>query len=103
MKFHRSERVSSLIKEELNQIILRELEFDGAVVTIIDAEVASDLETVMVKVGVYPSNKGPDVLVQLLKRRPHLQFLLLRKINIKPMPKLMFKLEQEIENKDNLE
>jgi len=95
MKFHRSERVSSLIKEELNQIILRELEFNGAIVTIIDAEVASDLETVVVKIGVYPSNKGPDVLVKLLKMRSHLQFLLLRKINIKPMPKLMFKLEQE--------
>ncbi len=93
MKFHRSERVSSLIKEELNQIILREMEFDEAVVTIIDAEVASDLETVIVKISVYPSNKGPDVLVELLKRRSHLQFLLLRKINIKPMPRLMFKLD----------
>ena len=68
MKYHRSERVSSLIKEELNKIILRELEFNDAVMTIIDVNVSDKLEEAVVKFAVYPSNKGPDVLFQLVKK-----------------------------------
>ena len=94
MRFHRPQRVSSLIKEELNKIILRELEFNDAVMTIVEVDVSDKLEGAVVKFAVYPPHKGPDVLLRLVKRRDHLQFLLLRKINIKPMPKIIFQLAQ---------
>lgn len=94
MKFFRSERVSSLIKEELNKIILREIEFENAVVTILDVNVSRRLEEGVVKIAVYPSNKGPDALIELMRQRDKLQFLLMRKMNIKPMPRLIFQLEQ---------
>lgn len=93
MKYHRSARISSLIREELNGLLLKEIEFEGAVVTITDVAVSEKLKEAIVKISVYPSQKGPDVLFALVRRRPRLQFLLLRKINIKPMPKLVFQLE----------
>ncbi len=94
MKYYRSARVSSLIKEELNKIILKELEFEGAVVTILEVEISDRLKEATVKITVYPSNKGADVLLSLIEKRARLQFILLRKINFKPMPKLIFKLEE---------
>lgn len=94
MRQYRSQRMSSLFKEELNKIIKKELEFEGAVVTILDIEVDKDLEEALVKIVVFPSEKGPDVLLELLNKRARLQFLLLRKVNVKPMPKIIFKLVQ---------
>lgn len=95
MRFHRKERISSLIQKELNQIILRELEFKDALVTITAVEVSAKLEDAQVKISVFPAEKGPDALQGLIKKQKELQFLLSRKINIKPMPKLTFKLENQ--------
>ena len=100
MKYHRNERIASLIKEELNNLILREVEFSGAVVTIVDIEVSEDLDKALVKIAVFPNNKGPDALVALENHRRKLQFLLMRKMNIKPMPKLVFKLDITEEEKE---
>ena len=93
MRFHRPERVSDLIIEELNKLILREIEVPGALITITDVEVLKDLSQATVKVSVYPSEKSEKVLKILKKMRNKLQFLLLRKLNIKPMPQIAFKLD----------
>ena len=94
MKHHRKERIGSLIQEELGKIIQKEVEFDRAVVTIVDVSVSDDLEDAIVKLGVFPPEKGPDVLLGLVKARPRLQFLLHRKLNIRPMQKIIFQLAQ---------
>lgn len=96
MRFHRPQRVASLIREKLSAIFLREAEFNGAMVTIIDVAVDDRLIKATVKIGVYPSIKGPDVLMALFSQRNKLQFLLSRKINIKPMPSLVFQLAQPL-------
>lgn len=93
MRFHRPRRIASLVREELSTILLREAEFDGAMVTIIDVVVDDKMVTATVKLGVYPSAKGPDVLIALVNQRNKLQFLLSRKMNIKPTPSLVFQLE----------
>ena len=95
MRFHRSQRISSLIKEELSKFFLREFEFEGAVVTILDVLVLDKLEEATVKISVYPSEKGPDVFFKLTKNRRRLQFAMSRKLNIRPMPRLVFELEKE--------
>lgn len=93
MKYFRKERVSSLIQEELNKIILREIEIPGALITITGVDVSKDLERAIVKFSVYPSDQAEKVLKILEKNRRHLQYLLIKKINIKPMPKISFKID----------
>ena len=93
MKFHRRERIASLLQAQLNKLLLKEVEFNEAVVTIVDIKVSAKIEEAIIKIAVYPSHKGPDALQILHDCRGKLQFLLLRKMNIKPMPKLVFKLE----------
>lgn len=94
MKNYRPQRVESLIKEELNGIIMRELEFNGALATIMSVEVSRDLNSAIIKLGVLPSEKAAEVLMTLSRNEAKLQYLLLKKINIKPMPRIVFEIEK---------
>lgn len=90
----RSERVSKLIREELAKIIIREVEFDGALVTITAVAVDKKLEHAKISVSVIPSASGAASLKELEKRTGALQYLLMKKINIKPMPRIAFALDR---------
>ena len=90
MRFFRSERVQKLIREELAKIVIREMEFPGALVTITEVAVDKKLEHAKVRVSVIPSAAADGALDALKKRTGELQYLLTRKINIKPMPRIAF-------------
>ena len=94
MKFFRSERVQSLIREELAKIIIREMEFPGALVTITEVEVDKKLEHAKVRVSVIPSEATDRSLAALEKSAGTLQYLLTKKMNIKPMPRSAFALDR---------
>ncbi len=95
---YRALRVSKLIGEELSKIIIRELEFPGAIVTITDVEVSKKLEAASVKLSVVPSSKKGGSLAIAQKATGKLQHLLTKKINIKPMPKIHFEIDHGSEN-----
>ena len=91
---YRNLRVANLIQEELGKIILREIEFPiSTLVTITEVEVLKDLSRAKIKLGVIPLTAVPEVLDLLSRNRQYLQRLLLRKINIKPMPRIEFELD----------
>ncbi len=90
MPYRRNERVSSLIQEELSRLILENVEFSGALVTITNVQVDSHLEEARVRISVMPVGKFDEVMLKLSKAKRHLEYLLLRRINIKPMPKIVF-------------
>ncbi len=73
---HRPERVSDLIIEELNKIILKEIEIPDALITITDVEVVKDLSRAVVKISVLPSEKAEEAVKILERRSRHFQFLL---------------------------
>ena len=91
--FQRYQRVTSLIQEELSKIIVRELEFDGALVTMTEVEVQKDLDYAVVKISVIPSTKNKEVLEILHKNQRRLQHVLANKIHIKPMPEIRFQID----------
>ena len=91
---HRSERVGALITEELSKIILKEVETPGTLLTITETDVSKDLTSAVVKFSAWPSEKSGEFLKILEKRRPYLQHLLLKKLNIKPMPQISFKIDR---------
>lgn len=97
MKFHRKERVGELIRDELGQFFLRELEFPGKVLTITSVEVSGDLTHAKVRVSVLPSGGEEDILKKLIKMRGHFQHLLNYKMNIRPMPEIRFEIDRGLE------
>lgn len=101
--YQRHQRVESLIKEELNKIILRELEFGGALVTITEVAVQKDLDYAIIMVSVIPNEKSEEALKMLEKNRRRLQHLLLKKINIKPLPEIRFEIDKGLERAAELE
>ncbi len=107
---HRSERVANLIKEELSKIISREIEFFNCLMTITGVDVDSKLEKAIVNFSVLPSSTGSgqaekfeEVLKILEKNRRHLQYLLMKKINIKPMPEIEFRIDRGLEKAAEVE
>jgi ribosome-binding factor A len=103
MKFHRPQRMGSLIREELGMIMQRDLEFSGALVTLTEAEVNDKLEQAVVRFSVLPSEKSERVLEILNKRKRDLQFKLGRKLNIRPMPEIFFKIDHGLKNAADVE
>jgi ribosome-binding factor A len=103
MIYQRHQRVESLIREELIKIILKELEFPGALVTVTSVDVQKDLDYAAISVSVIPSGKGEGVIENLNKNRKKLQHLLLKKINIRPMPELRFNLDIGLEKAAEVE
>lgn len=100
---HRPLRIAQLIRDELAKIILRELEFDGALATVTEIEVDKKLDRAMVKVSVIPSEKSAAVLKQLVAEQGRLQHELNHKLNIRPMPRLSFQIDHGIENSAKIE
>ena len=98
MRFFRSERVQALIQEELAKIMVREIEFPDTLLTITSVEVDKKLDHARVNVSVIPSSSGPAALAELEKRTGYLQHLLMKKMNIKPMPRIAFVLDHGPEN-----
>lgn len=98
MKFFRPQRVSSLIREELGKMFERDLEFPEALVTITDVDVNTKLEAAIINFSVLPSEKSDRVLEILNKLKRDLQFKMNRKLNIRPMPELVFKIDYGLRN-----
>ena len=101
--FKRNQRVSELVRNELAKLILRELEFPGALVTITEVDVTPKLDYGRVKVSVIPSSKAKDALGNLNYHRRDLQRSLLRILNIKPMPELSFEIDHGNEKAAEIE
>ncbi len=99
----RSERVQSLIQVELGKILLKEMEFPNALVTITSVDVDKKLERAKVKVSVLPPSEENKVLKVALKATGELQYLLMKKINIKPMPKIYFEIDYGADNAAKIE
>jgi len=99
----RTLRVGKLIREELGALIIRKLEFPGVVVTITEVEVSKKLDTARVKMSVIPTGTADGALATLREARGRLQYLLTRKLNIKPMPKILFELDERPEKAAGVE
>jgi ribosome-binding factor A len=91
-------RVANLLRDELGMMIARELEFPGALVTITEVEVKKKMDVANILVSVLPSEKSDEALRILQASRGELQYKLVRKLNIKPMPQFIFSIDHGPEN-----
>ena|SRR3989338_429209 len=100
---HRPERVSKLIMDELNKLILRHVEIPGALITVTDVEVLKDLSQAKIRFSALPSEKSETALKILGRASKELQYLLLKKLNIKPMPQIVFEIDYGLEKAAKVE
>ena len=124
---YRQERLIKVFEKELSKIIEKELEFSGALVTITTVEFSEKLEHANIGVSVFPhtttktdkknrakhqssfdvgvdlSEKYKEVLKTLNKNKFKLRKLLGKKVMMRTMPQLDFKIDHGPENAAQVE
>jgi ribosome-binding factor A len=103
MRFFRPQRVEKLIREELSKIIARDYYFPGALATITEVQVDKKMDHAKAMISVLPAHAAESVLHALNKDIGQLQHMLLKKINIKPMPRIAFAIDHGLENAARVE
>jgi ribosome-binding factor A len=93
---HRQLRVNELVKRELSGIIAREINFEGALVSINAVDVAPDLKSANVFVSTLGAENSKGVVDKLEAHRPALQAALSRNVVLKYTPHLIFHLDESI-------
>jgi ribosome-binding factor A len=93
---HRHLRVNELVKRELSGIIAREINFDGALVSVNAVDVAPDLKSAHVFVSTLGAKEAGGVIDKLEAHRPALQTELSRHVVLKYTPHLIFHLDDSI-------
>lgn len=98
----RIHKINSLIRDELNKLILQEVEFPvDTFVTITGVHTTKDLHYAKIYISVLPQNHAGEVLKILKKSR--LQNLLFKKLSIKFMPKLQYATDDTEANAKDIE
>ena len=87
----RIQQVNQLIKKELSQIILREVDFSaGLLVTVTRVETSSNLNQTKVYISTLPGDKSQEILEILNRLIYFLQKKLDRRLKMRPIPKIKF-------------
>ena len=104
MSRKRIKKINELVKREISQIILREIEFpEGALITVINVETSIDLLEAKIWISVFPINKSTQVIKILLKKIGHLQSLLNRRLIMYHSPRIKFLLDKGEESVSRIE
>ncbi len=84
-------RINEFIKQELGNILSKEIDFlEGVVVTITRVDTLPNLQEARVYVSVIPDEFSREVLSKLKRKRSWLQNLFNKRAHMKPIPKLVF-------------
>lgn len=93
MRPYRDLKMADLIEEEFGKLIEREVFVEGALITVTGVTVTPDLLQANVRLGIIPKAKELEGFLAVEKRLPALRYALLRKMNVKPMPRVAIELD----------
>ncbi len=100
----RIQRVNKLIKIELSQILLREVDFPkGVLVTITRVESSVDLKQAKVYISVMPDSRVARISEILGKIIYGIQQSLNKRLRMRPIPKIKFEIEQKTKEAARIE
>jgi len=94
----RLEKINSLLKKEVAQVILKEIEFKEFLVSITDADATPDLTQATLLITVMPEIKEKEALLTLKKNIYDIQQKINKKFKMKPVPKIRFEIDQGMKN-----
>lgn len=99
MSEERAEKLSAAVQRDVNEILLREFNFKpGVFITISRVDTSVDLRYTYLFLSIFPEKETQYVLKSLEKEIYKIQGLLNKKLRMRPLPKIVFKLDtSEIE------
>jgi ribosome-binding factor A len=100
----RIERINQLIKKDLSQIILREVDFPAHIlVTLTRVDTSPNLIESKVFLSVMPEGQTARILNILNYQIYHLQQFLNKRLKMRPIPKIRFYQEKETQKAGRIE
>lgn len=91
---NRLDRVNEVIKEEVSQILLKELDLkEGVLVTVTRVETSRTLEHSSIWISIYPETESEKTLKQMNRQIYDIQQALNKRLHMKPIPKITFKID----------
>lgn len=92
---HRILQINELIRQELGRLLLIEIDFPkNCLATITGVDTSKDLRHAKVYITVIPVSYTKKILDKLTKSSGRLQFLLNKKLTMKPLPRLSFVIDE---------
>ena len=91
----RISRVNQLLKKEIAQIVLRELDLQDVFLTITRVETSKDLRQTSAYVSTMPEEQADRVLRILGREIYGIQQEINKKLNMRPIPKITFRKEEK--------
>ena len=100
----RIQKVNSLIKEQIAEILTRELNLkSGVFLTVVKVDTTRDLRYTRIFISVFPEEDRKYVLTALRNEKVNIQKILHNKLHLKIMPKVIFKLDTTEAEADEIE
>lgn len=97
-------QVNELLQQELGAILLRELDVpEGVIVTLTRVDAAPNLQQAKVYISVMPEENGSFVLTLLKKEVYEIQQLLNKRLNMRPVPRIEWFLEEKTKEAQEIE
>lgn len=100
---NRIEKVNSLLEHEIGQILLRDFNFSGHLVTLTHVETTPNLIEAKAYISVFPEDVAPKVLETLNKGVYDVQQKINKLLNMRPIPKIIFVLDKEVAEASRVE
>ena len=96
-------KVNSLLEHEIGKVISRDFNFGGSLVTLTHVEATGNLIEARAYISVFPEDKTDKVIETLNKGVYDVQQKINRTLNMRPIPRIMFKRDKEIGNAARVE
>ncbi len=89
---HRIEKINKIIKQQIAEIITRELNIKpGVFITVAKVDTSRDLRYTRIFVSIFPEKESGYVLKTLKKELYRLQGVLNKKLAMSPLPRIEFR------------
>jgi len=100
----RIEKVNELIRHHINDIILKDLSLKGGVfITIAKVDTSPDLRYTHISLSVFPEKDRNYVMSTLKKEMYKIQGILNKKLSMRPLPRVDFRLNITESKADEIE
>ncbi len=93
---NRIDKVNSLLEHEISKIISRDFNFPGVLVTLTSVDTTPNLIEARVCVSIMPEDKNDKILKVLNKGVYSVQQKINKKLNMRPIPKIIFVKDEKI-------
>ncbi|MDO8530070.1 MAG: 30S ribosome-binding factor RbfA [bacterium] len=100
---NRIEKVNSLLEQEISKIIARDFDFTDTLITLTHVDATANLIEARAYISVMPEEKTSHVIKVLNKGVYSVQKKINKKLNMRPIPKIMFIGDEKISEAGRVE